>query len=65
MQPTDDPDVQRVSQLTEWVSQLTVKFPPVDFGIHGKEIIHIPDHRQLPSHVTNVFVVQSKVFTVQ
>ena len=37
----------------------------VNFRIHGEEIIHIPNHTQLTRHVTNVFVVQSKVLTVE
>ena len=65
MQTTNDPDIQRIRQLAKRIFQLTTKFPAIDFRIHGKEIIHIPNHTELTRHVTNVLVVQGKVLAVQ
>ena len=37
----------------------------VDLRIHGKEIIHIPNHRQLPRHIAHILIVQREVLTVK
>ena len=65
MQPTNNPAIQRVGQLAKWISQLTIKLPAIYFSVHGKEIIHIPNHRQLARHIAHILIVQRKVLAIE
>ena len=37
----------------------------VNFRVHGKEIIHIPNHTELARHITHILIVQGKVLAVK
>ncbi|MNL20840.1 hypothetical protein D3C87_1421070 [compost metagenome] len=47
------------------IEKITLEFPPVNLGVHRKEVVHIPNHTELTRHVANLFVLERKVFTVK
>ncbi len=63
----DHPFIKRVGNIRwrERLCLLRVEFPTINFSVHRKEIIHVPNHTKLTRHITNVLVLKREVFTVK
>ena len=44
---------------------IAVELPAVDFGVHGEEIVHIPDHGEFALDVGDVFVDEGEIFAAE